>query len=68
MKTNSRIRRQFINQPSPNNAVSDPSFIETAGKNQIKTIPPDYSSMMAEIEKVSDPVSFEELKAFYGLV
>ncbi len=53
---------------SPNaGATTDSNLIQKNANLESKKAEPDYTSMETEIEKVSDPVSFEALQEFYGL-
>lgn len=67
MKTRSIAKSKKAKQKTVPQGISDPSLIQKAGSLEHKSPTPDYSAMYQAIEKISDPVSFESLKAFYGL-
>ncbi len=52
---------------TPHGPISDSTKLSKSATVHEKTFIPDYSSMWAEIQKVSMPVSFAALKAFYRI-
>ena len=65
MKPNAKSQAQKEN--STVSFLTDNTKIPFAGKLTIKQAQPDYSSMNAAVEKISDPVNFDDLKKFYGM-
>lgn len=69
MKANHQAKAQRASESTQTEGGqnSDLTKVQHIAKGSPKLPEPDYSSMKAEIEKVKDPVHFEEIKEFYGL-
>ena len=66
MKTNSKIGR--ITKAIVSGLAPQDPRIPNAGNLEPLYAKKNYESMYAEIEKIKDPVSFEALKDFYGIL
>ena len=68
MKTNSRIKPATTKNGTTASKTSDNYTTgPNAANGQNTIITPDYSSMEMEVQKISHPIPFNELKEFYGI-
>ncbi len=66
MKTNSKIKTKKKASIIGTSDGHEAASAQHAANGKV-TRTPDYSRMKQEIEKIKNPVSFEEIKAFYNI-
>ena len=66
MKTNSKVNTRKEASIIGTSDGHEATLAQHAANGKI-TRTPDYSRMKQEIEKIKDPVSFEEIKKFYNV-
>jgi len=67
MKANSKTTTKKTKVLSKTGKGLDTFLLQKESNSEVKFSSPKYNSMKQEIEKISDPIPFEELKGFYGL-